>query len=639
MSRPTQVALIGHPNVGKSVVFSKLTGVSAISSNYPGTTVEFLEGKVNHKGQRIDIFDLPGTYGLSGASEDEKVATKLLTEREPDCVVVVADATRLEPSLVLAFQIIELGYRTIMLLNQMDVARKRHTIDVVRLSEILGIPVIPSVAISGEGLDDLIEAIAAPPQRRSDFKVRYDSHIEGMLERLIPQIKTYDLPNPKRGSLLKLLEGNAYFSTFFDDEIKALTENEVYEFRQEHGEDIEVHMNRDRYGEAGKIISEVVGKIPRQLSRRERISELTLKPWPGIPLMLVVLSAVFICLVFIGSAMETFLVTIYTDATAGFFSWLAGAIGGQIGSSIANGLNLTLMSIAAIVIPYILLFYLVLAMLEDSGYLPRVVILLDGLTQKLGLTGRSIIPMIVGTGCNVPAILSTRVLGSRRERLILSTIIILAVPCGAQTVVILGTIGTYGGLGYVAVIYGILVGLILLSGWVMHRTMADEPIGLMIEVPELAVPQLDNVLEKTYHRVKEFFVVAFPILLVTSLVLELLMEYGVMGALVDPFSWLTVGLLGLPAVTIIALLFGIMRKEMSLQLLVVLFGTADFITVMTVDQMFVFALVMATYIPCASAFSVMFKEFGVKDTAKVTLGSITISFLIGGAANFILHLI
>ncbi|OPY34630.1 MAG: hypothetical protein A4E32_00104 [Methanomassiliicoccales archaeon PtaU1.Bin124] len=639
MNKPMQVALIGHPNVGKSVVFSKLTGVTAISSNYPGTTVEYLEGKVVHEGQVIEIFDLPGTYGLSGASEDEKVATRLLAEREPDCVVVVADATRLEPSLVLAFQIIELGYRTILLLNQMDVARKRITIDVEQLSGILGIPIIPSVAISGEGLDGLVESISSPPRKPSTFKVRYDSHIEAMLEKLTSELTTYELPHPKRGAILKLLEGNEFFTAKFDDEFRAKAENEMYEFRQEHGEDIEVHMNRDRYGEAGKIISEVVGKIPRQLSRRERISELTLKPWPGIPLMLVVLTGVFICLVFIGSALETFLVAQYAGLTAGFFDSLAHAIGGQLGASIANGLNLTMMSIVAIVIPYILVFYLVLAILEDSGYLPRVVILLDGLMQKLGLSGRSIIPMIVGTGCNVPAILSTRVLGSRRERLILSTIIILAVPCGAQTVVILGTVGAYGGLIYVAAIYAILLALILLSGWFMHHFMRSEPIGLMIEVPELAVPQLDNVLDKTYNRVKDFFVIAFPILLVTSFVLELLMNFGVMNALVEPFSWLTVGLLGLPAITIIALLFGILRKEMSLQLLVVLFGTADLITVMTVDQMFVFALVIATYIPCASAFSVMFKEFGLKDTAKVTVSSIAISFLIGGVANLLLSIV
>jgi ferrous iron transport protein B len=236
----------------------------------------------------------------------------------------------------------------------------------------------------------------------------------------------------------------------------------------------------------------------------------------------------------------------------------------------------------------------------------------------------------------VPAILSTRVLGSRRERLILATVIILAVPCSAQTVVILGTVGQYNGIIWVAAIYAILLALIIIAAFLMNRAMKEEPIGLMFEVPELAVPRLDNVLRKTYNRTKDFFIIAFPILLVTSLVLELLMAYGLLDQVVEPLGFITEGLLGLPAITAIALLFGILRKEMALQLLVVLFGTSDFALYMTTQQFFVFALVMATYIPCVSALSVLFKEFGSKDAAKITLGSLGISLALGGAANYIL---
>ncbi|MCE5297160.1 MAG: ferrous iron transport protein B [Euryarchaeota archaeon] len=632
------VALLGHPNVGKSVVFSKLTGVSALSSNYPGTTVEFQEGRVVHEGVKIDIFDLPGTYGLTGVSEDEKVATKLLAEKNPDCVVVIADATRLEPSLVLTFQVLELGYPTILVLNQMDVARKRSTIDVNRLSEVLGIPVVPTVAITGEGLDEVVELISKAGGRRSDFSVAYDSHIEDILRSLSDLLPDWAINHPKRGALLKLLEGNEFFLEKFSEGLKAKVEAEKNRFEAHHKEAIEVHMNRDRYGEAGRIISEVISPIPRKMSRRERISELSLRPWPGIPILALVLLGVFSMVVFVGAYIETVFVSVYQDATGGFFDWMALSIGGDLGAALSAGLDLTMMSIVAIVIPYILLFYLVLAALEDTGYLPRVVILLDSVMQKFGLNGRSVIPMIVGSGCNVPAILATRVLGSRRERLILSSVIILAVPCGAQTVVILGLVGSYGSIYHVAAIYAILLALIVITAWMMHRLMKFEPIGLMIEVPDLTVPRLDNVLSKTYHRVKDFFIIAFPILLVSSIALELLMQYDVLDAMVDPFSPITVGLLGLPAVTIIALIFGVMRKEMSLQLLVVLFGTADFALAMTVDQMFVFSLVMATYVPCVSAFSVMFKEFGLKDSSKVIVGSIFISFMLGGLANFVLGL-
>ncbi|HSV42758.1 MAG TPA: ferrous iron transporter B, partial [Methanomassiliicoccales archaeon] len=418
------VALLGHPNVGKSVVFSKLTGVSAVSSNYAGTTVEYQLGKVVHGDKHISFYDLPGTYGLTGSTEDELVATQLLAEKNPDYVVVIADATRMEPSLVLAYQVIELGYRTILLLNQMDMARKRCTIDVQKLSDILGIPVVPAVAITDEGMDDLVDIITGGEVDPSEFRVHYDSHIEELLLRMGGRLPDFATSHPKRGVILKVLEGNKFFAKRFSWDFLNEVEKEKARFKEHHQEDIEVHMNRDRYGEAGRIISETVGKIPRRQSRRERISELTLKPWPGLPILALVLLGVFSSVVFVGSFLETTLVTIYTDATAGFFQWMADQIGGDVGLSIASGLNLTLMSIVAIVIPYILLFYLILAMLEDSGYLPRVVILLDGLMQKLGLSGRAIIPMIVGTGCNVPAILATRVLGSRRERLILSTVII-----------------------------------------------------------------------------------------------------------------------------------------------------------------------------------------------------------------------
>ncbi|QLH75535.1 MAG: ferrous iron transport protein B [Methanomassiliicoccales archaeon] len=639
MTKERTVALLGHPNVGKSVVFSRLTGISAVSSNYPGTTVEYQEGRVVHNGINLTIYDLPGTYGLTGVTEDEKVATRLLAEKNPDCVVVIADASRLEPSLVLAFQVIELGLPTVLLLNQMDIARKRYTIDVKKLESILKIPVVPSVALTGEGLDELVKLIAHDGGKTSDFRVAYDSHIEDIIKGLEDKVTTWPSANSRRGPVLKLLEGNEQFYHLFDESVKIKAEAEKRRFEEHHKEPIEVHMNRDRYGEAGRIISDVVSPIPRKMTRRERASELTMRPWPGIPVLLIVLLSVFLIMVVAGATIETVLVAVYKDATSGLFEDLAALIGGELGRSLANGLNLTLMSIVAIVIPYILLFYFLLAILEDTGYLPRVVILLDGIMQKIGLSGRSVIPMIIGTGCNVPAVLATRVMASRRERLILSTVIILAVPCGAQTVVILGTVGTYGTIYHVAAIYLILLALIIFASLMIHRMMRFEPIGLLIEVPELTMPVLQNVISKTYLRTKDFFFIAFPILLVTSLVLELLLNFELLDALVEPFSPLTTGLLGLPAVMVIALLFGILRKEMSLQLLVILFGTADLASVLTIDQMFVFALVMATYIPCVAAFSVMLKEFGPKDSIKVLLGSIVTSFALGGAANLVLGVI
>ena len=201
--------------------------------------------------------------------------------------------------------------------------------------------------------------------------------------------------------------------------------------------------------------------------------------------------------------------------------------------------------------------------------------------------------------------------------------------------VILGTIGKFGSIWYAALIYLILLAILLVLGRLLNHFMKFEPTGLMFEIPDMAMPQLRNVLFKTWLRVKDFFVVAFPILLAGSIVLEFLMNYGVLGSLVDPLSPFTVGFLGLPAIIIVALIFGVMRKEMSLQLLVILFGTANLALVMTPEQLFVFALIMATYVPCMSALAVMVKEFGLKDSMKVTLASLAIAFSLGGLAHFL----
>ncbi|MCX6650903.1 MAG: ferrous iron transport protein B [Methanomassiliicoccales archaeon] len=634
-----EVVLVGNPNVGKSVVFNRLTGVGAISSNYPGTTVEYLKAEVLMNGRKATVIDLPGLYSLTAGTEDQMVSAKLLHTSKPDCVVVVADATRLEPSLVLIFQLIELGFPVLVAMNMMDVARKRGELDIDALSKILDVPIVPTVAVTSEGMEDLLKAIVNDKARVSKFKVSYDSHIEAYLEVMRRGLERSELKYPPRGASIKLLEGDEHFTEGVPKELPQQVHRLRQEFRKEHDEDLEVHINRDRYGEAGRVISEVMKPKVRPRTRNQRISDLTMRPRTGIPILLLVLAGVLLTIIFLGAWLEGTLLSLYADVTGTFFQDLGDSIGGKVGTSLASGLDLSIQAILAIVVPYILLFYLILALLEDSGYLPRVVVLLDSVMHKIGLHGQAIIPMLVGMGCNVPAIMATRVIESRREKLILATIIIMAVPCSAQMAVIIGTVGHYGGIVYVLVILLILLGLILLLGRLLHKVLKFEPTSLIIEIPDLTVPRAMNVGMKTWMRIKEFFFIAFPILLVGSIVLELLSAYGVLESLVQPLSFFTVGFLGLPAVIIIALIFGVLRKEMAFQLLIVLFGTADLASVMTMDQLFVFALVMATFMPCMSAFAVMVKEYGLKDTLIVTVASIALAFTLGGAANLILSAI
>lgn len=629
-----EIGLIGQPNVGKSVLFSKLTGIGAISSNYPGTTVEFQEGAVYRGGQRLNFHDLPGTYSLTGVSEDETVATRLLAEKELDVVVAVADATRLEQSMVLVFQLIELGFKVVVALNMMDVARKRYHVDITHLESILRVPIVPTVAITGEGVQDLVEVLLTAQVKPSDFKVRYDRHIEGMVENLSLEPESKTARFPARGALIKLLEGNPFFAEQFSHEFKVKVERDRDEFRRDHREEISVHINRDRYGEAGRIVKEVISNRIPPKGRADRISDLTLRPWTGIPIMLAVLAGVFLTVIFAGGFLESVLLGAYNALVGNFFIDLANA-GGPFALALAKGVDLSLQAILSIVIPYIVVFYLILGLLEDTGYLPRMVILLDGIMHKMGLHGRAIIPMILGMGCNVPAILATRVMESRRERLILATITIMAVPCSAQTAVIMGTVGNYAGLLWAVAIYIILLIILLVLGRLLHKALSFEPTSLALEIPDLTWPRLRNVLWKTQVRSKDFFTVAFPLLLGGSIVLELLMEFKVLDAIVGPLSPFTLGFLGLPPVIIIALMFGILRKEMAMQLLVVLFGTSQLNSVLSNEQLFVFALIMATYMPCLSALAVMTREFGARDAAKVSLVSVALAFLLGGTAHFL----
>jgi len=631
-----EVLLVGNPNVGKSVIFSRLTGVGAISSNYPGTTVDYLKADMMVNGKKVTFIDLPGLYSLTGGTEDQRVAAQMLRSASPDCVLLVADATRLEPSLVLLFQLIELGHPVLVAMNMMDSARKRGELDIARLSAILDVPIVPTVAITGEGMGELLRAIEGGQARRSAFRVRYDPRIEAYLEVLRLGLANFKLEHPVRGVAIKLLEGDEAFAEGVPEYILTQVDRLREEFRKEHGEDLEVHINRDRYGEAGRILSEVYRPKVQPRTRGQRLSDLTLRPRTGVPILLAVLTLLLAAIIGLGSWLEEALLTAYASVTGTFFADLAEMIGGELGTALASGLDLSLQAILAVVVPYILLFYLLLAVLEDSGYLPRVVVLMDGVMHRIGLHGQAIIPMLVGMGCNVPAILATRTVESRRERLILGTIIVMAVPCSAQMAVIVGTVGSYGGPAYVLAILAILFGLVLLLGRLLHRALRFEPTGLMIEIPDLAVPRPRNVAVKTWMRIKEFFVLAFPILLAGSIALELLAAYGVLAKVVEPLAFFTEGFLGLPAITIIALLFGILRKEMSFQLLVVLFGTADLAAVMTVQQLFVFALVMATFMPCLSTFAVMIREYGAKGTVLVALASLALAFSLGGAANLLL---
>ncbi|HOD74190.1 MAG TPA: FeoB small GTPase domain-containing protein, partial [Candidatus Bipolaricaulis anaerobius] len=351
-----EVLLVGNPNVGKSVVFSRLTGVGAISSNYPGTTVDYLKADMMVNGRKVTFIDLPGLYSLTGGTEDQRVAAQMLRSSSPDCVLLVADATRLEPSLVLLFQLIELGHPVLVAMNMMDSARKRGELDIARLSAILDVPIVPTVAITGEGMGELLRAIEGGQARRSTFRVRYDPRIEAYLEVLRLGLANFKLEHPVRGVAIKLLEGDEAFAEGVPEYILTQVERLRKEFRKEHGEDLEVHINRDRYGEAGRILSEVYRPKVQPRTLGQKLSDLTLRPRTGVPILLAVLSLLLATIIGLGSWLEEALLSAYASVMGTFFADLAAAIGGELGIALASGLDLSLQAILAVVVPYILLF-------------------------------------------------------------------------------------------------------------------------------------------------------------------------------------------------------------------------------------------------------------------------------------------
>jgi len=637
-----EIALAGNPNVGKSLIFGHLTGVGVISANYPGTTVEFSEGKAKFMGMTVTVIDLPGTYSLAGNSDEERVATELLFDRKPDTVIAVLDATRLERNLVFLFELIESGYNVVAALNMYDIVRKnKMAIDVERLERILMMPMIPTVATKGPGIDSLLYT-AVQMRRKSKFKVRYDSHTERMISQLEKLLKEEDWKYPLRSVAIRLLMGDANVTERAAAEPKETAARLREEFLRGHGEDIVVHIQRDRFGEAGRIAKEAIVSPAVAKKVRGIDEDFTIRPTTGIPLLLGVLASVFIVLVFGGGAIEGVLVSAWSETGKEYFTGLAEDAGSDLLSGVIQGVSLSIEAMLALVIPYILVFYVMLSILEDTGYLVRVVSLLDGVMHRLGLHGRAVIPMVVGFGCNVPAILATRTMGSKRERLILAVLITIAVPCSAQTAIIVGSVGKFAGAWWALLIYLILMATLVVLGLALHRAIKFEPSGMCIEIPDMRWPSARQTAVKTYIRLKEFLTIAFPILLVGSIVLEALLALNILQGLLEPAEPFMVTVLGLPAFTAVALVFGILRKEMALQMLIVLAGalqaTTDLSDVLTNEQMFVFALVMAVFMPCLAAFAVMVKEFGTKNTVMVTLASIALAFFMGAVANAILSL-
>ena len=624
------IAFIGNPSVGKSVFFSRLTGVGVEISNYPGTTVALKKGIVKARGKTIEVVDLPGIYSLGVTNEDEKVTKKFLIEDKPDIIINVLDASRLERNLFLTLQLIGLDIPMVIALNQVDLAADLGIlVDVDRISELLGLPVIPTVATWGVGLDEVVlVALAEKEKTQKHHRIEYSRWIQEALSKLDhsfpilpPSVKTAALLNDAEFVELCCTppEANALLSS-----ARRLRQN----LELEHGISVSDTIARDLYGEAGYIVDSVVTRFEPEKSLKERIDSVLTSPNFGIVVLISALLLTFLLVFRVGGFLETWIVN---DL---FEPHIILPV-----ESITSGMsplprNLILYSLRgveagfAIAIPYIAVFYAILSIFEDSGYLTRAAFLLDNLTHKLGLHGRAVIPLVLGFGCNVPAIMAVHALGTRREKRIASILVSL-IPCSARTVIILGLVGTFVGFWPAVSIYLLEVLIIACLGWVLGKTLPGQRSGFIMEMTPLRKPKLKSTLMKTWMKSREFVFIAFPLLLLGSAFLGVADSLGLLSIfqnLVEPVS---VGLLGLPAFAATALVFGILRKEMALQILAVLAGTANFAAVMTPVQMYQFAVITTIYMPCVATIAVLKHELGIKDTVSIVLFTIFLALGIG----------
>lgn len=654
-------ALAGNPNVGKSTIFGRITGLGVMTANYPGMTVELNLALTEFGGRRLGIVDLPGTYALGAVSEDQLVARRGVLQGKPDVVIVILDANNLARNLYLLLQFLDLGFPVVAALNLVDQAEKSgiHT-DVGLLSEYLGVPVVPTVGVRGDGLNQLMAQAVEVAERKEEYPVipfSYAMDIETRLRRLARRIQgeMKDLPygiSPRALAILLLEEDREFVEWMQGREegrkILAYARRLASEIEEEHGEKAPVILARERHGIAGSIAEGVqVRREYRKPLLGERLWEYTTSFRTGLPILVLALGAVFAALFWGGGELASLFSRFWENLVSNPLGrFLDSALGANLLSrTILWGVD-GLGAVLEIALPYLLVFYVILAVMEDSGYLNAVAFLTDRLMHRLGLHGRAIIPMITAVGCNVPAVMGTRVLSTRRERIIACALIVL-VPCSARVAVIMGGVARFVGWPYALLLFAVLLLLVVGAGLLLNHFLPGESAGLVMEMFPFRAPSVSNIVRKTWLRIRDFLYIAAPLIVAGSVALGLLYESGWIDHLVGPMRPLTEWWLGIPAVAGLALVLGFLRKELALALLVILAArvipgvteSSTLLDFMTRGQIFTFVLVCSIYIPCVATLAVLWRELGPRDSLLVAASTVVLALLLGGLSHLVIALL
>jgi len=653
------IALAGNPNVGKSVIFNQLTGLSQTIGNWPGKTVERMEGYLDFLGYHFNIVDLPGIYSLSTYSLEEIVSREYIVSDEVDLIINVIDASNLERNLFFTFQLLELKVPMILAINQMDILRKRKIeLDFEELERIFQLPVLPVVAVHGIGVHQLlekaIEIVEAWTPLNKDFEfpeltsiLSFGKEVETKIQDLTPEINKNqdyfsDFHYPSRFLAIKLLEDDDEIIKIFESDEKARTNIEIAKnYRKEledyHGEDINTIISSEIYNNILKIIEKVVHikskEKVKKTSLADKIDHLTTHSFWGYVILAFIIFGIYAFTFTVGDLLGGLLEGIYGDLSVTIYErygedniWVKilwnGGVGGFFGA--VGG-----------VLVYVIPFFLIIEILQDSGYLPRAAFLMDRVMHIMGVHGKTIIPMILGFGCNVPACAGCRIMETEREKKI-SVVLSSLVPCAAVMTVVMGLVGRYLGLFWVLFLFAINFSVILLVGRVLNKTMPGVCTELIMEMHEYRVPNYSVITKQTWLRSKEFIYKALPLIIVLGITLEILLELRALDPINIILSPITVFWLGLPIVTGVFLIYGILRKELTLVLLAILASSMGLtlLELMTPIQMIVFCLVTMLYIPCFATVVIIAKQTNWKYALQISVMEITVALLIGGLIHF-----
>ncbi|QNO15657.1 ferrous iron transport protein B [Alkalicella caledoniensis] len=589
-----KIVLVGNPNVGKSVFFNAFTGAYVDVSNFPGTTVDISVGKYKN----YEVIDTPGVYGISSFNDEERVTKEVVIQA--DMIVNVVDANNLERDLFLTLQLLDMGKPMILVLNMIDEAKKNgREIDTFKLSNLIGVEVISTIATKKIGIDKVKEAITRAKKGTMDQKISSD--ISKLHKSLSQEIR------------LLILEDDQPVLDKYG--LKKRGRREEYYLYRRH--------------RVNEICREVIMDRNIKDSIKLRLSNILIHPlWGSVFLVL----SLFLIYIFIGDIVSQRIV----DFTEGYIMGqlvepgLVGLISKVINPSSFLGslligeygiFTLTITYLLGLLLPLVLGFYFVLAIMEDSGYLPRIAVLLDKLMNKIGLNGKGIIPIILGFGCVTMATITTRVLGSQRERTIATFLLAVSIPCSAQLAVIVGLISPLGGY-YIALYIFVMISIFIIIGKLLSVIMPGKSSALLIDLPPLRLPRLKNITKKTYHKTIGFLQDAAPLFAMGAMLIGFLQYFDILSSIQNLMTPLTVDWLGLPKEAANVFIMGLIRRD---------FGTAGLYTLsLTSSQVLVSLVTITLFVPCIASMMVIIKERGLFSGVITFLLSIVIAFFTGG---------